>query len=60
MFENCPFVENKQCAMCGYDYKKILRCGYARPENVIERMSLCPIQKDIPFEKRDKKYRRNL
>ena len=58
MFEKCPIVNNKQCAMCGYDSEGLLRCGFAKPENRVDYMKSCPIQKDRPFNKRDKKYRR--
>ena len=31
------------CGFCGYDKEKILRCGFAGPENRIVYMVKCPL-----------------
>ena len=42
LFEVCP-IKNKICAFCGYDKEKLLRCGFAVPENRIVYMEKCPL-----------------
>jgi ribosomal protein L37E len=51
LFEVCP-IKKRMCGFCGYDKEKILRCGFATPENRIVYLTNCPLD-----AKRKRKYK---